>query len=96
MRVSELTPFLTGPTRLRVWRGKDMLACNYFGAIDSDADMRAIFKADPQIEKFSVTPEITHREWKERGLMKPMEPEIARTYEFKDLQMLLYYDIYVK
>ena len=33
--------------------------------------------------------------WKELGLMKPLEPEQTAQYKFSDLQMSLYYTIYI-
>lgn len=42
-----------------------------------------------------AVPEITHRRWKELGLMKPLEPEQTAQYKFSDLQMSLYYTIYI-
>lgn len=42
-----------------------------------------------------AVPEITHRRWKELGLMKPLEPDQTTQYKFSDLQMSLYYTIYI-
>ena len=48
-----------------------------------------------EVKKFRAVPEITHRHWKELGLMKPLEPEQTAQYKFSDLQMSLYYTIYI-
>ena len=48
-----------------------------------------------EIKKFRAVPEITHRRWEELGLMKPLEPEQTAQYKFSDLQMSLYYTIYI-
>ena len=48
-----------------------------------------------EVKKFRAVPEITHRRWKELGLMKPLEPEQTAQYKFSDLQMSLYYTIYI-
>lgn len=40
--------------------------------------------------------EVRHKEFRERGLFPPYEPEITRMYEFKDLTVFLYYDIYIQ
>ena len=45
---------------------------------------------------FQAHPEIKHRLYKERGLIPPYEPDITRQYEFKDLTLFLYYDVFIK
>ena len=49
-----------------------------------------------EVKKFRAVPEITHRRWKELGLMKPLEPDQTAQYKFSDLQMSLYYTIYIQ
>ena len=48
-----------------------------------------------EVKKFRAVPEITHRRWEELGLMKPLEPDQTAQYKFSDLQMSLYYTIYI-
>ena len=50
---------------------------------------------DAQVKRFRAYPEIRHREWKDRGLMPPMEPEKTPDFRFSDLQMTLYYKIII-
>lgn len=50
---------------------------------------------DAQVKKFRAYPEIRHKEWKDRGLMPPMEPEKTPDFRFSDLQMTLYYKIII-
>lgn len=38
---------------------------------------------------------IIEGKWKELGLMKPLEPDQTAQYKFSDLQMSLYYTIYI-
>ena len=64
---------------------------------------KALFAHDPvadavldaQVKRFRAYPEIRHREWKDRGLMPPMEPEKTPDFRFSDLQMTLYYKIII-
>lgn len=58
---------------------------------------RALFEKykDEQIKKFRAVPEIRHRRWKELNLMKPLEPDETPDFSFSDLQMTLYYTIYL-
>lgn len=51
--------------------------------------------SEHEVKKFRAVPEITHRRWEELGLMKPLEPEQTAQYKFSDLQMSLYYTIYI-
>lgn len=48
-----------------------------------------------EIRKFRAVPEIRHREWKERNLMPPLTPDETPDFSFRDLQMKLYYTIYI-
>lgn len=52
--------------------------------------------SEHEVKKFRAVPEITHRRWKELGLMKPLEPDQTAQYKFSDLQMSLYYTIYIQ
>lgn len=47
------------------------------------------------IKKFDAEPEIRHKEWQKRGLMSAIEPDKTPEYNFADLQMSLYYTIYI-
>ena len=51
--------------------------------------------AKRQVKRFRAVPEIRHKRWKELNLMKPLEPEETADFNFQDLQMSLYYTIYI-
>lgn len=53
-------------------------------------------KDDPEVKEFGVKLEVTARDYKERGLLPPEEPEITRLYSFKDLEVYLYYEILIE
>lgn len=48
-----------------------------------------------KVVKFRVIPEIRHKRWRELNLTSPLEPDKTPDYEFSDLQMKLYYTIYL-
>ena len=48
-----------------------------------------------KVEKFRVVPEIRHRKWKEKGLMPPLLPEQTPMYNFQDLQMEIFNEIWI-
>ena len=50
---------------------------------------------DREIKHFTAALEIRHKEWKEKGLMPPIEPDELPQYEFSDLRMDLYYTFYL-
>ena len=47
------------------------------------------------VVKFRAVPEITHRKWKELNLMSPLRPDETPDFKFQELQMKLYYTIYL-
>lgn len=48
-----------------------------------------------EVVKFRAVPEITHRKWKELNLMSPLRPDETPDFKFQELQMKLYYTIYI-
>ena len=48
---------------------------------------------DAEVKRFRAIPEITHRKYKERGLIAPMKPEETPDYSFRDLQLCIYHTI---
>ncbi len=48
-----------------------------------------------EVVKFRAVPEITHRKWKELNLMSPLRPDETPDFKFQELQMKLYYTIYL-
>jgi hypothetical protein len=47
------------------------------------------------VKKFRAVPEIRHKQWKKLNLMRPLEPDETPDFSFSDLQMSLYYTIYI-
>ncbi len=48
-----------------------------------------------RVKQFRAVPEIRHKAWKEKGLLPPLLPEQTPLYSFSDLQMELFYEIYI-
>lgn len=55
----------------------------------------AVKEAADRFVKFRAVPEITHRKWKELNLMSPLRPDETPDFKFQELQMKLYYTIYI-
>ena len=69
----------------------------YKGLIIWDGDrsgMRALnLTGEEKVESIRAYPDIRAKDWKERNLDKPLEPDAAPQWMFADLQMSLYYKI---
>ena len=85
--------------RLRIIEGKAEAYVGYLAAFKPFADHEISEEyrkySGHEVKKFRAVPEITHKRWKELGLMKPLEPDQTAQYKFSDLQMSLYYTIYI-
>lgn len=108
MKLSEQLKVIATIDRIRIIRGKhgnreaqfdpdvQILYCGFMGMLQY-ADAATEFLAqDPEVIRVIAHMEIRHKEYKERGLFPPYEPELTRMYEFKDLTVFLYYDIYIQ
>lgn len=94
MTVSEIMTILENQDRVRIMQG-DVEICNqYFANIRVDKELIDKYK-DMQVKRFRVIPEIRHKRWKELNLMQPLRPEETPDFSFSDLQMKLYYTIYI-
>lgn len=97
--VEEFIGTLESSDRLRIIKGKAEVYVGYLAAFKPFADHEISEEyrkySEHEVKKFRAVPEITHRRWKELGLMKPLEPDQTAQYKFSDLQMSLYYTIYI-
>lgn len=50
---------------------------------------------DKDVRNIFIYHDITHKNWKELGLMEPQEIENKAEYRFSDLQVQTYQDIYI-
>lgn len=100
MTVEEFIGTLENSDRLRIIEGKAEVYVGYLAAFKPFADHEISEEyrkySEHEVKKFRAVPEITHRRWKELGLLKPLEPDQTAQYKFSDLQMSLYYTITYK
>lgn len=108
MRLSELLNIMAASDRIRIIQGRygnvepqfntdaKILYCGYLASIEYAGDIQAVLDQDPEVVRMAACPEARHKEFGERGLFPPYEPEVTRMYEFKDLTLFLYYDIYIE
>lgn len=100
MTVKEFAEVLHNPDRVRIFRKegeeKVLIFDGWAAFIKQDTGKTRIRQQDLErnVIDFRATPEITHKDYKKRGLMPPMDPDMTPMYSFSDLQMRLYYDIF--
>ena len=92
MTVKDVMTLLESPDRVRVIKDGEEIYNQYFANMEVDKDIVAQI-GDAEVKRFRAIPEITHRKYKERGLIAPMKPEETPDYSFRDLQMCLYLTI---
>lgn len=93
MTVKEQIAVFDSAVRLQIMKDKTELYLGYLANFQYCQDIETILEAE--VKKFKAIPEIKHRQWKEKHLMKPLEPNEMPQYSFSDLQMSLYYTIYI-
>lgn len=94
MTVGDFLATITNPDRVRiVQQDKDIFA-GFLGVFVLETDLFDSV-VNEKVIKFRAVPEIRHRRWKELNLMRPLEPDETPDYRFSDLEMKLYYTIYI-
>lgn len=93
IRLKDFLAVLHQSDRLQIIKDGKTIYTGYLALIVHNPQIEA--EMDAVITLFRAVPEIKHKQWRERGLMAPMEPEEMPQYAFSDLQMQLYYTIYI-
>lgn len=94
MTVGDFLATITNPDRVRiVQQGKDIFV-GFLGVFVLETDLFDSV-VNEKVIKFQAVPEIRHRRWKELNLMRPLEPDETPDYRFSDLEMKLYYTVYI-
>lgn len=82
---------LQSSDRLQIKKGKTLIYAGYVASMEHTDIEEEILSAE--VKRFQAVPEIRHKEWQKRGLMKPLQPEETPEYNFSDLQMSIYHTI---
>jgi hypothetical protein len=94
MIVDDFVKTILRSDRVRiVQQGKDIFV-GFLASLTSDTRIYCGIK-DKEVSLFRAVPEIRHKQWKELGLMKPLEPDETPDFSFSDLEMKLYYTIHI-
>ena len=95
MTVKELFDVIPKPSRLHICREKESIYNGFLGMLEYNDITRLGITGEEKVKEFKAIPEIRHRLWKEKGLCSPMEPDETPDYAFSDLEMKLYYTIFI-
>lgn len=99
MTLADLLNTLESADMLRIIKGDEEIFVGYLALFapevgHTNCKLYEQYKFDTVV-KFRAVPEITHRKWKELNLMSPLRPDETPDYKFQELQMKLYYTIYL-
>ena len=100
MTLEELIDTLESANMLRIFKGDEEIFVGYLALFTpevghTNCKLYEQYKNDKVI-RFRAVPEITHRKWKELNLMSPLKPDETPDFRFQELQMKLYYTIYLQ
>ncbi len=94
MTLEEFVKLLGNSDRLRILKDGKEIFVGWLALLVMHNEMYERMRTDA-VKKFRAIPEIRHKRWKELNLMKPLEPDETPEFSFSDLQMNLYYTIYI-
>lgn len=92
MTVKDIMTLLESSDRVRVIKDGEEIYNQYFANMQADKEIIEQI-GDAEVKRFRAVPEITHRRFKELGLIPPLKPEETPDYSFRDLQMCIYHTI---
>lgn len=92
MTVKDIMTLLESPDRVRGIKDGEEIYNQYFANMQVDKEIIEQI-GDAEVKRFRAVPEITHRRFKELGLIPPLKPEETPDYSFRDLQMCIYHTI---
>lgn len=94
MALEEFVKLLENSDRLRILKDEKEVFVGWLAMLVMQNEIYERMRTDV-VKKFRAIPEMRHKQWKERNLMKPLEPDETPEFVFSDLQMNLYYTIYL-
>ena len=94
MTLRQFLETLTNLDLLRIIKDGEDVFVGYLGILNAEKELLDQYGGQ-QVQQFRAVPEIKHRRWRELNLMKPLRPEETPDFRFSDLQMKLYYTIYL-
>lgn len=71
-----------------------VLFCDYLAELSMN-ESRLTKYFDYTVTRFHINNEISHKQYKELGLLPPFRPDLTAEYSLSDVQIKVYYDIYI-
>lgn len=97
MKLIELMEILVNANEIRLIQDNSCLYEGFMGVLkEKELWKDKLLSRNPEVKNFRCKPEIFHKKWREMGLKIPMATDQTPDYEFKDLEMHIYYEIYLK
>lgn len=94
MTLADIVGVMSGPDRVRIMKGKAELYAGYSGNMVRTPEYEALMAEE--VTRIKENVDITHKRYKELGLMQPLHPEETPNYSFSDLQLTIYREIILK
>lgn len=97
MRLEELLSTLQNSDRLRIFMDESEVYEGYLSEMEHRTNSKDLFEKtkNKTVKSFRCIPEIRHKKWKELNLMYPLNPDETPDFEFSDLQLKLYYTVFI-
>lgn len=99
MTLEDFVKVIENPDRLRILQGEKEVFVGFLGLLipiyGNEGDKVYESIRNKEVKKFRAVPEIRHKKWEKLNLNRPLQPEEIPDFSFSDLQMSLYYTIYL-
>lgn len=93
--LEEFAELLEPTDRIRIIKGNKEAFIGWLDILKGYTEIYKDLKSD-QVREFRAVPELRHKNWEELGLLSPIEPYTPAEFSFSDMQMKLYYTIYLQ
>ena len=94
MELIHLIDVLANTDMLRIIKDGADVFVGWLGTFVAEKELLQKYGGQ-KVKQFKIVTEVRHKRWKELGLMQPLQPEETPDFRFSDLQMKLYYTIYI-
>ena len=94
MTLADIVAVMSDPDRVRITKGSNELFAGYLGNLVHMAEYEALMAEE--VTRLKEKVDITHKRYKELGLMQPLHPEETPNYSFSDLQLTIYREIILR
>lgn len=92
--LDSLLSYRKGPDIIKILDKEtgDVLYKGYKGLLPGEAADFLTEAGVKYVKEYRAYPEITHKEWRKKGLIAPMLPEALPQYQFQDMRVDLIYE----